>query len=213
MKSVCAVLTVVTMILSGCATNKSAATCESCASGTAAKVATVDVADTACCEPVGIAGATQPVAVVDSLALIKSAFNAHADKPRVVLLVSPACSECVLGAQAVRKSIVDRFAERSVYAIVVWQPMLETDNEAAAKKASAIFDGTTAVQFYDPERIAGWAYERERFSRKWDEVEAALPPDHWLRAAHDRKPDRGPEWDIYIAVQARRPLGGHDAQA
>jgi hypothetical protein len=152
-----------------------------------------------CCNPVmAPAGAPQFVAVVDSLEPIKAAFNAGADKPRVVLLVSPVCSECVFGAEVVRRSIMDCFAGKGVHAIVVWEPMLEPDNEAAARHSSGIFAGTDAVQFYDPERHAGWAYERDPFSRKWDEVEAALPADHWLRETVDRRPDPGPEWDLYM---------------
>jgi hypothetical protein len=188
MNTVPAILMVATMILTGCASDKPAATtCEPATAGTA------------CCAPVRhTGGAPQALTVVDSLAPIKDAFNAHADKPRVLLLVSPACSECVLGAQAVRKSIVDRFAQSGVVPIVVWEPMLAPDNEEAARGASAIFADTRALQFYDPDRHAGWAYERERFAGKWDELEAALPADHWLRKAHDRKPDPAPEWDVYM---------------
>lgn len=143
-------------------------------------------------------GPLQPISVVDSLEPIKAAFNAHTDQPRVVLLVSPVCSECVFGTEVVRKSIMDRFAASGVFAVVVWEPMLEPDNEAAARRASGIFAGTTAAQFYDPQRHAGWAYEREHFAKKWDQVESALPPDHWLRAAVDERPDPGPEWDVYM---------------
>lgn len=143
-------------------------------------------------------GDPQPVTVVDSLEPIKAAFNAHADKPRVVLLISPTCSECVYGADVVRKSIMDRFAASGVYAIVVWEPMLESDSEPAARRSSGIFAGVPAQQFYDPERRSGWAYDREQFPRKWEEVEAALPPDHWLRRKHERKPDPAPEWDVYM---------------
>jgi hypothetical protein len=138
------------------------------------------------------------VAVVDSLEPIKVAFNANADKPRALLLVSPTCSECVFGAEVVRKSIMDRFAKSGVYAVVVWQPMLKPDNEAAARQSSAIFAGVPATQFYDLKRHAGWAYEREHFAGKWDEVEAALPSDHWLREMVDHKPESSPEWDIYM---------------
>lgn len=144
------------------------------------------------------AGAAQPVAVVDSLEPIRAAFNANADKPRALLLVSPTCSECVFGAEVVRKSIMDRFAATGVYAVVVWEPMLKPDNEAAARRASGIFAGVPASQFYDPDRRAGWAYEREQFSRKWNEVETALPPDHRLRDVTDKKPRPSPEWDVYM---------------
>lgn len=156
---------------------------------------------TACCEPVEAAGDPQPVSVVDALDPIREAFNANADKPRVLLLVSPVCSECVLGAEAVRKSIIDRFAESGVFAVVVWQPMLEPDDEEAARVASGIFADAPAVQFYDPERLAGWAFEREQFSRKWDEVDAALPADHWLRQVVESKPEPSPEWDVYMVYR------------
>lgn len=153
----------------------------------------------ACCNPAEApAGAPQPVVVVESLEPIKAAFNANADKPRVLLLVSPVCSECVFGAEVARKSIMDRFATSGVYAVVVWEPMLEPDNEAAARQSSGIFTGVPATQFYDPDRHAGWAYERAHFAGKWDEVEKALPADHWLRHTVDRKPDPSPEWDVYM---------------
>lgn len=153
----------------------------------------------ACCNPAEApTGTPQPVTVVDSLEPIKTAFNANADKPRALLLVSPTCSECVFGAEVVRKSIMDRFAANGVYAVVVWEPMLKPDNEAAARQSSGIFAGVPATQFYDPDRHAGWAYEREHFAGKWNEVETALPSDHWLRHTVDRKPDPSPEWDVYM---------------
>lgn len=152
-----------------------------------------------CCETTPtFMGEPQPVTVIDSVELIKAAFNANADKLRILLLVSPVCSECVFGAQVVRRSIVDRFVASGVYAVVVWEPMIEPDTEAAARRSSANFAGAPAAQFYDPERQTGWAYEREHFSGKWDDVEAALSSDHWLREVVDSKPDPSPEWDIYM---------------
>lgn len=192
MKTFAGILTMWTMILAGCALNNSAATSQpsTCAPATAGA---------AFCAPVQRTdGAPQELTIVDSLAPIRDAFNAQADQPRVLLLVSPSCSECVLGARAVRNSILDRFGQSGVVAIVVWEPMLGTDSEAAARGASGIFVDTRATQFYDPQRHAGWAYQREQFAGKWDELDAALPPDHWLRKAHDRKPDPGPEWDVYM---------------
>lgn len=154
-------------------------------------------------------GPPQPVTVVESLEPIKAEFNSHADKPRVLLLVSPVCSECVLGAEVVRKSLLDQFTASGVHAIVVWEPMLPPDNEAAARQSSGIFAGASASQFYDPERLSGWAFEREQFARKWDEVAAALPADHWLREYHDSKPDPTPEWDVYMLYKpGRRWEGG-----
>ncbi len=155
--------------------------------------------DTSCCAtPSTAVGESQPVTVVDSLAPIKAEFNARADRPRALLLVSPACSECYFGAEVVRTSIMDRFSRSGVYAIVVWQPMLPPDDEDAARRASGIFAGVPATQFYDADRLAGWAYEREHYSDKWDQVESTLPPDHWLRERAASKPAPSPEWDIYM---------------
>ena len=190
MKTFSAALIAGAMMLIGCAPNKSGDCCDPQAEASGPQAVS--------CSPAEPDGAPQPVTVVNSLEPIKTAFNAHADKPRIVLLVSPVCSECVLGAEAVRESIMDKFAASGVQAIVVWEPMLEPDSEESARNSSGIFAGVPAVQFYDPERKAGWAYEREQFSRKWDEVEAVLPADHWLRKAHDSKPNPGPEWDIYM---------------
>lgn len=176
MKTLCLIV-MVAMLGAGCATRQPAACCNQ--------------AETPTGEP-------QLVAVANSLDPVKAAFNANADKPRALLLVSPACSECVFGAEVVRKSIMDRFAASGVYAVVVWEPMLKPDNEAAARQSSGIFAGVPAAQFYDPERHAGWAYEREHFSDKWDDVDAALPTDHWLREMVDSKPKPGPEWDVYM---------------
>lgn len=148
-----------------------------------------------------VLGEPQPVSAIDSLDPVKDAFNAHADKHRVLLLVSPTCSECVYGAQVVRRSILDRFDAGGVQAIVVWEPMIDSDNEAAARGASGIFEGTPALQFYDPQRRSGWAYEREHFAEKWSEVGAVLPADHWLRQMADGKPEPSPEWDLYMVFK------------
>src|SRR5438132_1136451 len=135
-------LTLAVMMLAGCTSGKSGECCDP------------PTTQAACCNPVESTNAApQAVSVVDSLAPIKAAFNAHADKPRVVVLVSPTCSECVLGAQAVRKSIMDHFAASGVFALVVWEPMLEPDSEAAARQSSGIFAETPAAQFYDPQRF------------------------------------------------------------
>lgn len=114
----------------------------------------------------------------------------------MLLLVSPICSECVLGAKAVRSSILDRYPE--VAAIVVWQPMLEGDSAAAARRASGVFAGADAEQMYDAGRRTGGAYARGPFRGNWNQADAALPPDHWLRAMRTKPEAEEPEWDLYM---------------
>lgn len=131
-------------------------------------------------------------------------FNDRAARVRFVALLSPTCSECVLGAEAIKEELVDRFAAERLDVTIVWAPMLESDNEAAAKESAHLFDNTHVRQFYDPDVLAGKSYRREVFPDAYRKGAASLPEDHWLR---ERLPaddyDPGPEWDIYMFFDKR----------
>lgn len=135
----------------------------------------------------------------DDLSPLRAAFNAHADRWRVVSLVSPTCSECVLGAEAVQKEIVDRYPAARVSALSIWIPMLATDNEQAARASATIFPEDRAVQFYDGRQSVGWAYARGTFAGFIDRARKSLPPGHYLAEAFDDPQRRNrPQWDLYM---------------
>ncbi|HXV13147.1 MAG TPA: hypothetical protein VEC56_02980 [Candidatus Krumholzibacteria bacterium] len=84
---------------------------------------------------------------------------------------------------------------------IVWAPMMEGDDEAAAREAARMFDKKHVAHFYDPERRVGLAYRREVFPNAYDEALASLPADHWLRDVlleRGREYGDRPEWDIYM---------------
>lgn len=133
------------------------------------------------------------------LSPLRSAFNADADRWRAFALVSPTCSECVLGAEAVEKEITSRYPAQQVSAIVVWIPMLPTDNESASRSAATIYPPGRAVQFYDSRQAVGWAYSGETFQGFIDRAIKSLPPEHFLaEQLKDRYERERPQWDLYM---------------
>src|SRR5437870_947412 len=62
----------------------------------------------------------------DDVTPLIEAFNTQSDTWRVVAVVSPTCSECVYGAEAVKKEITDRYGPERVRAMIVWIPMIPT---------------------------------------------------------------------------------------
>src|SRR5882672_1027900 len=85
--------------------------------------------------------------LTNDLTPLRDAFNARSDQWRAFALVSTTCSECVLGAEAVEKEITHRYPANQLDAIVVWIPLLPSDNERAARASATIFPPNRATQF------------------------------------------------------------------
>ena len=133
------------------------------------------------------------------LAPLRDSFNAKADRWRAVALVSPTCSECIYGAEAVRKEITDRFSADHVETISVWIPMLPPDNEQAARESASIFPPDGVPQFYDSQQKVGWAYSRGTFAEFINRARKSLPAGHYLAEHFDNPQMRDrPQWDLYM---------------
>lgn len=186
--SILLVITVTAMILAfaGCTSQS-----KSCSAGAAA-----------CCNGVASRRDETPRDVTvlsDDLSPIRKTFNALSDRWRVVALVSPTCSECVYGAEAVRKEVTDRYPADRVGAVTIWIPMVPTDNEQAARASATIFPVDRAAQFYDARQSVGWAYSRYTFTSFISRARKSLPDGHYLAEAFDN-PQEGerPQWDLYM---------------
>ncbi len=150
------------------------------------------------------AGSRQPLtALGGSMSTLRGEFNAHADQWRVVLVVSPTCNECVLGARAVEREIMARYPAERVHASVVWIPMLAGDNEAAARASTGTIARENARHFYDSVQAVGWAYDRGPFADMDERVETALPASHRLREAWEKRGEHRPQWDLYMLYAPR----------
>lgn len=134
-----------------------------------------------------------------SLDPLRESFNISADPWRAVALVSPKCSECVRGAEAVEKEITARYPGSQVAAIIVWIPMLQSDSERAAQASATIFPENRAAQFYDSQQQVGCAYARDTFADFVDRARQSLPEDHWLVPEFEKRRDsERPQWDLYM---------------
>jgi len=133
-----------------------------------------------------------------SLSAVRDDFNAHADQWRVVLLVSPTCSECILGARAVEREIMARYPDQSVHATVVWVKMLDRDSEETARGSSGIIGRANASHFYDGAQATGRAYARGPFADMGAHAKASPPEGDWLLEDWPRHREDAPQWDLYM---------------
>jgi hypothetical protein len=105
-------------------------------------------------------GSTTPAAaeLIDlsaSTEAVRAEFNAKQSAPRLLTLLSPTCGACLHGARAVKQTIVDNAATRSLSEIVVWIPMLADDSRGAAREASQLFRDAEVSQFWDGRQHLG----------------------------------------------------------
>lgn len=135
----------------------------------------------------------------DDLSPVRSAFNDKSDQWRAVALVSPTCSECVLGAEVVEKEITARYPASQVPAFIVWIPMVPTDSEKAARGSAAIFPQQRATQFYDARQELGTLYAHQTFAGFYERARESVADDHYLAMAlDDRIEVKRPQWDLYM---------------
>jgi len=71
---------------------------------------------------------------------LRNRFNASSRDVRIVALLSPTCAECQSG-HAVVGRILKKFPTPRLRALLVWEPMRETDSpDAAAEQANTVRD-------------------------------------------------------------------------
>ena len=71
---------------------------------------------------------------------LRGQFNASSQDVRIVALLSPTCAECRSG-HAVVAGILKKFPTPRLRALLVWEPMQETDTpDAAAEQANTVRD-------------------------------------------------------------------------
>lgn len=116
----------------------------------------------------------------------------------MVLLTSPVCSECVLGARAVEREIMARYPAEKVHATVVWVRMVGGDSAETARAASGIIARTNSTHFYDDAQAIGRAYTRGPYADMGKRAKASLPPGHWLVKDWENHPPDAPQWDLYM---------------
>jgi len=136
------------------------------------------------------------VSLAEGISPLAADFDAAKGRLRFLAILSPTCSACVHGAEAIAEAILP--AGEAVEVFVVWAPMLGRDDGAAASTSSAILRAANVHQYWDPERRVGTAFRRDVFADAVARMRRSLPDGHYFATyLADRDPSR-PEWDIYM---------------
>ena len=124
-----------------------------------------------------------------SLAELREAFDAHADRVRVVALLSPTDEPSRAGAEAVRQGVLRAYPDEELSVILVWVDMLPRDGRRTAAAAAETFGDQRVVHFHDPKKHAARAFGRELvpLAVLWDAYLFYEPGLLW-----DRRSDRPP---------------------
>lgn len=138
-----------------------------------------------------------------SLSRLKAEFNRDTSKPRLLALFSPTCGGCVYGARALQQEArAASWAAEGAEVLVVWLPMLESDNEREARKSARRFDFLGAQHFYDTTKQTSARLMAEQFPNALSEALEGLPRDHRVRegleARKNSPPKETPLWDALL---------------
>jgi copper chaperone CopZ len=136
------------------------------------------------------------VSLAASTSKLVTDFNAAKARPRFLAILSPTCSACVHGAQAIKAAILP--AGDTVDVFVVWAPMLEGDGSGPASTSSAVLAAPHVRQYWDPARHVGTALRKDVFPDAVDQMQRSIPKEHFLEPYLLGRDKTQPEWDIYL---------------
>src|SRR5947208_5152891 len=104
-----------------------------------------------CSTPGSDSPASAKVQTLDaSLSALKTEFNRDTSKPRLLALFSPTCGGCVYGAGALQQQAkAIQPAPGGPRILIVWLPMLDTDDQKEARNSASKFHFRGAQHFYD----------------------------------------------------------------
>lgn len=98
------------------------------------------------------------VSLLDSTAALRTAFNARADQPRIIALLSATEGPCALGARAVRESVLESYPDADLWVGMVWVDMQPSDCDRSVALAARRFVDGRVHHFHDPKKAAGRAF-------------------------------------------------------
>jgi hypothetical protein len=94
-----------------------------------------------------------------STASLRETFNRDARKVRLLLILSPTCGLCRMGARMTARYILDLTQRDDLRVYVVWEKVGKEDSAESAEEASRMLADSRVQQFWSPERVAGQAFK------------------------------------------------------
>ncbi len=121
--------------------------------------------------------------VGDSATAVRAAFNADAGKVRVLMVVSPTCGACLLGASEVSEQVAGINQGKTVPLYVLWVPR-RGGREKDVPAATRVVADSMAQEFWDGNDFLGIEYKQVL---------------GW----------RGNAWDVYMLYGAKAQWNGN----
>ncbi len=116
----------------------------------------------------------------DTLAAVRTAFNADAGKVRVVMVVSPTFGACLEGASQVSQQVAGINQGRTVPLYVLWVPR-RGGQEKDVPNATRVVADSSAHEFWDGSNLSGVQYRQVLGWRgnAWDVYMVYGPKAQW----------------------------------
>lgn len=116
-----------------------------------------------------------------SLDVLREDFNAHQDELRVIALLSSTEGPCILGARALRESVLESYPDADLRVDIVWMEMLPSDCPESAVGAAQLFDDQRVRHFYDASKVAGRGFAQGLLpiGVAWDIYMFYPPGERW----------------------------------
>jgi hypothetical protein len=144
-------------------------------------------------------GAVTPQSLAAGLEPLVADFNAAKDRPRFVTILSPTCSLCLHGADAIKAAVLPTTPGVEVF--VVWSAMLGADDSPAASASARILAAPNVHQYWDPVRGAGSAFRSQVFPDATARMQRSVPAEHFLAKQLAARDPNQAEWDIYMLFE------------
>lgn len=128
-------------------------------------------------------GANRGLRDLHDIGQLRSVFNRNAGKPRLVLLLSPTCPTCVVGASWVQQHVLADNRGAGLAVIVVWMPQFPGD--ARSRWDAAVLADRRTTHFWDQNSRSGrWFKDHVKLSYDtgpvlWDAYLLYGPKARW----------------------------------
>ncbi|MFY9824042.1 MAG: hypothetical protein WAM82_21870 [Thermoanaerobaculia bacterium] len=114
---------------------------------------------------------------------LRDAFNHNRDKVRLVLILSPTCSNCRMSARMVQRYVLQPLDDSRLAVFVIWEKIGVKDTLETARQATALLPDSRVRFFWSEARAAGKAFQGPigiQGTPAWDVFLVYDPGKNWI---------------------------------